>query len=138
MFCYHGPSVGSLPSEHTQQERVLERMAAISDSVAVSGLLPCVQLWALWSLSEAPALRAPVSVPSVHWESFTASCQSGVRMWAALGGEEGAGWPCPPAAPYAHAFAYSCHVPGLPSCHHHNYHSYGRGKYVVAGTLRSP
>lgn len=53
--------------------------------------------------------------------------QSGVRVQAARG-QPGGGWlPRPPAVPYAHAVAYSSHVPGPPSCHCHNYYSHGRG-----------
>lgn len=58
--------------------------------------------------------------------------------WTWAAGEGGEGWPYPPAAPYAHALAYSSHVPGLPSCHCHNYCSHGWGKCVVVGTLWSP
>lgn len=48
--------------------------------------------------------------------------------WTWAAGEGGMGRPCPPAAPYAHALAYSSHVPGLPSCHCHNQRSHGWGK----------
>lgn len=70
---------------------------------------------------------APAPLPSAHRRPASGPLTAG---------REGAGWmraagrwwpPRPPAAPYAHAVAYSSHVPGLPSCHRHNYCSHGRG-----------
>lgn len=50
-----------------------------------------------------------------------------------LGSGGGRGWPCPPAAPYAHALVYSSHVPGLPSCRCYNYAATAAGSVWLWG-----